>query len=220
MAAPKNRDVTRLAILFTVCGVLLLMVAIGGLILRCRALEKRLDGMLLQSMTSHTESSGKGAKTLIDDTQILLERADRLLEADGRPLEKSWADRRLAPLNWGRTTQLSCLEREDLISVEPDSEEQRIYQQLQPESCVVGGVISGQDDFYFLVVRPITDKNGDIAGAVQAKVSADLLSNQGHDSSLFLSVQRVLTGDDGYIVFGSSPELRGLSLMELLKGDE
>ena len=219
MAAPKNKDVTRLAILFTVCGVLLLTIAIGGLVLRCRTLETRLDEMLLQSMTSHAESSGEGARELIDDTQTVLERADRLLEADGRALEKSWADRVLAPLNWGRTTQLSYLDWEDLTSVEPESEEQRIYQQLQPGSCVVGGVISGQDDFYFLVVRPIIDGSGDIVGAVQAKVSADLLSNQGHDSSLFLSVQRVITGDDGTIVFGSSPELRGLGLMELLKRD-
>ena len=217
MAAPKNKDVTQLAILFTVCGVLLLTIAIGGVILRCRTLEIRMDEMLLQSMTSHAQSSGEGAKELIDDTQILLERADRLLEADGRALAKDWADRVLAPLNWGRTTQLSCLDWEDLISAEPGSEEQRIYQQLQPGSCVVGGVISGQDDFYFLVVRPVTDQSGDIVGAVQAKVSADLLSNQGHDSSLFLSVQRVITGDDGTIVFGSIPESRGLSLMELLR---
>lgn len=219
MAVPKNKDVTRLAILFTVCGVLLLTIAIGGLVLRCRTLETRLDEMLLESMTSHTESSGEGAKELIDDTQVLLERADRLLEADGRTLEKSWADRVLAPLNWGRTTELSYLDWEDLTSVDPASEEQRVYQQLQPGSCVVGGVISGQDDFYFLVVRPLASPSGNIVGAVQAKVSADLLSSQGHDSSLFLSVQRVITGDDGIIVFGNSPKLRGLSLTELVRED-
>ena len=84
MSAPKNKDVTRLAILFTTCGVLLLLIAVGGLVLRCRTLETRLDEMLLQSMTSHTEVSGKEAKRLIDDTQVLLEDAVRLL-GDGVP---------------------------------------------------------------------------------------------------------------------------------------
>ena len=217
MAAPKKKDVTWLAILFTVCGVLLLTVAIGGLVLRCRTLEKRMDEMLLQSMTSHAQSSGEGAKELIDDTQVILERADQLLEAYDRPLEKGWANRVLAPLNWGRTTEISCLDWAELNAAEPGSEEQRIYQQLQPGTSVVGSVVSAEDDLYFLVVRPITDERGNIVGAVQARVSAGLLSNQGHDSSLFLSVQRVLTADDGTIIFGSGPELRGLSLMELLK---
>lgn len=221
MAAPKNKDVTRLAILFTVCGVLLLTIAIGGLVLRCRTLETRLNGMLLQSMTSHTEVSGTEAKRLIDDTQALLEEAARLL-GDGVPPDlpdDSLVNLVLEPLGLGRGLEISFLNWEELDSVEPGSEEQRVYQQLQPGSCVVGSVIPAQDEFYFLVVRPITDQGGKIVGAVQAKASADLLSNQGHDSSLFLSVQRVLAADDGHIVCGSSPELRGLSLTELVRGD-
>ena len=221
MAAPKHKDVTLLAILFTVCGVLLLAIAVGGLVLRCRTLESRLDGMLLQSMTSHTEVSGKEAKRLIDDTQILLEEAVRLL-GDGTPPDlpdDSLVDLVLELLSLGRDQEISFLNRRDLDAAEPGSEEQRVYQQLQPGSCVVGSVISGQDEFYFLVVRSLTSQTGNIVGAVQAKVSADLLSSQGHDSSLFLSVQRALAGDDGTIVCGSSPELQGLSLTDLVRGD-
>ena len=221
MAAPKNKDVTRLAILFTICGVILLTVAVGGLVLRCRTLEKRLDEMLLQSMTSHTEVSGKEAKRLIDDTQVLLEEAVRLLGDGTLPdlPDDSLIDLVLEPLALGRDLDISFLDRKDLDSAELGSEEQRVYQQLQPGSCVVGSVISTQDEFYFLVVRPLTSPAGDIVGAVQARVSADLLSSQGHDSSLFLSVQRALVGDNGNIVCGSSPELRGLSLTELIRED-
>ena len=43
MTTQNKKNITRLALLFTVCGVLLLAVAVGSLILRCRALEQRLD---------------------------------------------------------------------------------------------------------------------------------------------------------------------------------
>lgn len=99
MAAPEKKNMTRLAVLFTLCGVLLLILAVGGLIVRCRTLEHRLDEIFMESMMSHTEESGKDAQQLIDDTQILLEDTVQLLETDGRPLEKQWVDPLLRSVN-------------------------------------------------------------------------------------------------------------------------
>ena len=47
MPAGKKKYSTKLAILVTACGVVLLGVVVGGLILRCRALELRLDEVFL-----------------------------------------------------------------------------------------------------------------------------------------------------------------------------
>ena len=88
MSAQKKKNVTHLAVLFTICGVFLLLIAVGGLVFRCRALELRLEDMFIESMTSHTLESGEKARLLIDDTQVMLEDAVEILTKDGRSLDK------------------------------------------------------------------------------------------------------------------------------------
>lgn len=217
MSAQNKKNITRLAILFTACGVLLLAVAVGGLFLRCRALEKRLDEAFLESLTAHAVDSGKNAGKLIEDTQILLENAAQRLEQDGRPLDKSWAGPILEMMNLGeRRSDISYLDLDDMAAAEPGSEELRVFQQLQDGKNVVGGLISaqGETEFYFLVAQPV-EQEGELAGAVLAEVNAGLLSQQGHDSVLFHSVHRAIAGEDGLVVCGSVPESRGRSLTEL-----
>jgi len=212
MTEQRKKNTGRLTSVLTVCGAILLAVVVGALIVRSRTLELRLDNMLLESIVSHTTESGSDAKQLVDDTRLTLQDAVQMLEQDGRPLDGSWANPLLSTMNLGaRRINLRYLGREDLDAARPGSEEQRVYQQLSEGACVVGGVISGREEFYFLVVQPV-EQGGEIAGAVQAKVSADLLSQQGHDSVLFRSARRVIAGDDGRVVCGDS---QGLSLAEL-----
>lgn len=217
MSALNKKNITRLALLFTVCGILLLAVAVGGLFLRSRALERRLDEAFLESLTAHTEDSGSSARQLIEDTRILLEDAVQLLEQDGRPLDKNWADPMLELVNLGgHRLQVNYLNLEAIAAAEPGSEELRVFQQLQEGKNVVGGVIPTQDEseFYFLVVQPV-EQNGELVGALRAELNAGLLSQQGHDSVLFHSVHRAIAGEDGRVVCGSVPESRGRGLTEL-----
>ena len=93
-----------------------------------------------------------------------------------------------------------------------------MFQQLQKGTSVVGGVVSDQDEFYFLVVRPVMWDN-EVMGAVRAKVNADLLFSQGHDSILFHSIHRIIADDSNRVVCGSAAEHRGLSLAELSRRD-
>ena len=215
----NNQTVTAASV--AVCGVLLLIAAVGSLILYCRTLELRLDNVLQESLISHTVESGEDARQMIDDTQLLLQDAVQLLEEDGRELNRSWADPLIRAVNLGgRRLDIHFLDRTDLSSAEPGSEEQRVFQQLQEGDSVVGGVITPQEDsdFYFLVAQPV-ERDGQLAGAVQAKVSAGMLFQQGHDSALFNSVHRVIAGDDGRILCGSVENSRGLSLAELGRQD-
>ena len=219
MSIQKKKDVTRLAMLFTVCGALLLIFGVGGLIIRCRMLELRLDEMFMESMMSHTIESGEDARQLIDDTKTLLEDSVQMLEGDGRPLEKSWADPLLKSLALGgQQMEIHYLDQDDLELAELGSEEKRVFQQLQKGTSVVGGVVSDQDGFYFLVVRPVMRDN-EVMGAVRAKVNADLLFSQGHDSILFHSIHRIIADDSNRVVCGSATENRGLSLAELSRRD-
>ena len=217
MTTQNKKNITRLALLFTICGVLLLAVAVGSLILRCRALEQRLDAAFLESLTAHTLESGESARELIENTQILLGDAVRLLERDGRPLDAVWADPILEMVNLGGyRLKVNYLNMEAMSTAEPGSEELRVFQQLQEGTNVVGGVIptQGENDFYFLVARAV-EQEGEIVGAVRAEVGAGLLSQQGHDSVLFHSVHRVISGSDGRVVCGSVPISRGRGLTEL-----
>ena len=147
MTTQNKKNITRLALLFTICGVLLLAVAVGSLILRCRALEQRLDAAFLESLTAHTLESGESARELIENTQILLGDAVRLLERDGRPLDAVWADPILEMVNLGGyRLKVNYLNMEAMSTAEPGSEELRVFQQLQEGTNVVGGVIPTQGE--------------------------------------------------------------------------
>lgn len=217
MSTQNKKNITRQAVVITVCGIFLLAVAIGSLILRCRTLELRLDEVFLESMTAHTVESGENARQLIDDTQKLLEDAALLLKRDGRPLDKSWANPLLETATLGSgSLEIRYLDLDDIAAAEIGSEEQRVFQQLQSGTGVVGGVIPHpeQAEFYFLVARPV-EQGGELVGAVRAQVSTGLLFQQGHDSVLFHSVHRVIAGDDGRVVCGSMADSPGRSLIGL-----
>ena len=217
MSGNRRKNMTHLAVLFTVCGALLLIAASGSLIVRCRALELRLDEVFMESLTAHTRMRGEGARQLIDDTEILVEDAVRLLEEDSRPLEKEWANPILGAMNLGgRRIGVSLLSLEDMAGARPGSEEERIFRQVVNGGSVVSGILPARvrEEACFLVVQPVK-REGEIAGAVQARVSAELLSLQGHDSTLFRTVYTVIAGEDGQVVFGSREESTGVSLVEL-----
>ncbi len=219
MSAQKKKHITHLALLMTGCGVFLLIMAVGSLIVRCRTLEMRLDEMLLESLASHTQANGESAQQLIDDTQMLLEDAVLLLEEDGRLPDKSWTDPLLKAVNLGdRKLEIHYLTMEELSDAEPGSEEHRVFRQLQEGESVVSGSVSRGEEFYFLVARAVK-WNGEVAGTVQTKVNAGLLSQQGHDSALFHNINRVIAGENGRVVCGSTPQTMGLSLVELGMND-
>ncbi len=219
MSAQKKKHITQLALLMTGCGVFLLIMAVGSLIVRCRTLEMRLDEMLLESLASHTQANGESAQKLIDDTQMLLEDAVLLLEEDGRLPDKSWTDPLLKAVNLGdRKLEIHYLTMEELSDAEPGSEEHRVFRQLQEGESVVSGSVSVGEEFYFLVARAVK-WNGEVAGTVQTKVNAGLLSQQGHDSVLFHNINRVIAGEDGRVVCGSMPQSKGRSLVELGMSD-
>ena len=213
----KQKNMTRLAVLFTACGVLLLAVAVGGLFLRCRALEQRLDDVFTESLLAHTTMKGKGAWQLIEDTRYQLEDAAGLLEEDGRPLEKEWVDPILAAMSLGdRRSTLRLLAPEEMVGAEPGSEEQKVFRQALEGRAAVSDIICAQawEETCFLVVQPVM-RAGQVAGAVQARVSAGLLPRQGHDSTLFLTVYTVIAGEDGRVTYSSKAETRGLELTDL-----
>ena len=148
MSAQKKKHITHLALLMTGCGVFLLIMAVGSLIVRCRTLEMRLDEMLLESLASHTQANGESAQQLIDDTQMLLEDAVLLLEEDGRLPDKSWTDPLLKAVNLGdRKLEIHYLTMEELSDAEPGSEEHRVFRQLQEGESVVSGSVSRREEF-------------------------------------------------------------------------
>lgn len=215
----KKRNTTRLMILLSVCGALLLTVAVGSLVVRCQTVEARMDELFIESLEAHTRGKGTGAQSLIDDTLILLEDASRLLTADSRPLEKSWIDPVLGAMNLGgRHLEMRYLNLQDMTSAEQGSEETAVFGQVMAGEAAVSQIVSAQEDSYFLVVQPV-ERSGQVAGAVQAKINARLLTQQGHDSTLFRSVYTVIAGENGQVICGNAAETTGLDLMELGMGD-
>ena len=86
----KQKNVARMAVVLTVCGALLLIVAVGSLVLRCRTLEFRLNEMYLESLTAHTGEAGEGAGYLIHYGETALKNIDLLIEEESRAPEKGW----------------------------------------------------------------------------------------------------------------------------------
>ena len=63
----NNQTVTAASV--AVCGVLLLIAAVGSLILYCRTLELRLDNVLQESLISHTVESGERSEEHTSELQ-------------------------------------------------------------------------------------------------------------------------------------------------------
>lgn len=215
MPVRNKKYITRLSILITSCAVILLGVALGGLLLRCRSLELRLNEMFLESLMSHTIESGNRAQRLIDETLVLLEDSIRLLQEKDQPLDKSWANPLLSTVNVGeRRLEIHYLDLNDLESVEPGSADHQIFRQLRTSDSVVGDVFIEDGESYFYVVCPVRE-HGQIVGAVRAKIGTAQLLEQGHNSALFQQVSRVIVGDDGQIIYSNEEENHGSSLAQL-----
>lgn len=217
MVRPIKKNTPRLAVAFTICGAILLIIMLIRLTLRCQAVERELDRMLVESLMVHTMENAAGAKRLISDTQEVLKDAAQIMENDIRELEEDWVAPFLRTMNLGgRQFELSFLDVEELSSLEHDSETQRVFQQLLARNGAVSDIITtpNHTECYFLVAWPVI-RNGEVAGAVQAKLASELLVQQGQQSSFFQTVHSVVTDSGGKVVYGSLPEMEGSLLVEL-----
>ena len=213
----KQKNVARMAVVLTVCGALLLMVAVGSLVLRCRTLEFRLNEMYLESLTAHTGEAGEGAGYLIHYGETALKNIDLLIEEESRAPEKGWVAPVVNTFNLvDDRMDLSYLDRRDMEGRIWGSEGPELVRRVLSGEPVVSGLISdqGHESSYVVVAHPV-EWDGQVVGALQARMRAETLLHQGKHSTFFHSVHSVIAGEDGRVVYGSSPETAGAGLVDL-----
>lgn len=213
----KQKNVARMAVVLTVCGALLLIVAVGSLVLRCRTLEFRLNEMYLESLTAHTGEAGEGAGYLIHYGETALKNIDLLIEEESRAPEKGWVAPVVNTFNLvDDRMDLSYLDRRDMDGRIWGSEGPELVRRILSGEPVVSGLISdqGHESSYVVVAHPV-EWDGQVVGALQARMRAETLLHQGKHSTFFHSVHSVIAGEDGRVVYGSSPETAGAGLVDL-----
>lgn len=213
----KQKNVARMAVVLTVCGALLLIVAVGSLVLRCRTLEFRLNEMYLESLTAHTGEAGEGAGYLIHYGETALKNIDLLIEEESRAPEKGWVAPVVNTFNLvDNRMELSYLDRRDMEGRIWGSEGLELVRRVLSGEPVVSGLISdqGHESSYVVVAHPV-EWDGQVVGALQARMRAETLLHQGKHSTFFHSVHSVIAGEDGRVVYGSSPETAGAGLVDL-----
>ena len=213
----KQKNVARMAVVLTVCGALLLIVAVGSLVLRCRTLEFRLNEMYLESLTAHTGEAGEGAGYLIHYGETALKNIDLLIEEESRAPEKGWVAPVVNTFNLvDDRMDLSYLDRRDMDGRIWGSEGPELVRRVLSGEPVVSGLISdqGHESSYVVVAHPV-EWDGQVVGALQARMRAETLLHQGKHSTFFHSVHSVIAGEDGRVVYGSSPETAGAGLVDL-----
>ena len=213
----KQKNVARMAVVLTVCGALLLIVAVGSLVLRCRTLEFRLNEMYLESLTAHTGEAGEGAGYLIHYGETALKNIDLLIEEESRAPEKGWVAPVVNTFNLvDDRMDLSYLDRRDMEGRIWGSEGPELVRRVLSGEPVVSGLISdqGHESSYVVVAHPV-EWDGQVVGALQARMRAETLLHQGKHSTFFHSVHSVIAGEDGRVVYGSSPETAGAGLVDL-----
>ncbi len=213
----KQKNVARMAVVLTVCGALLLIVAVGSLVLRCRTLEFRLNEMYLESLTAHTGEAGEGAGYLIHYGETALKNIDLLIEEESRAPEKGWVAPVVNTFNLvDDRMDLSYLDRRDMEGWIWGSEGPELVRRVLSGEPVVSGLISdqGHESSYVVVAHPV-EWDGQVVGALQARMRAETLLHQGKHSTFFHSVHSVIAGEDGRVVYGSSPETAGAGLVDL-----
>lgn len=141
----KQKNVARMAVVLTVCGALLLIVAVGSLVLRCRTLEFRLNEMYLESLTAHTGEAGEGAGYLIHYGETALKNIDLLIEEESRAPEKGWVAPVVNTFNLvDNRMELSYLDRRDMEGRIWGSEGPELVRRVLSGEPVVIGLISDQ----------------------------------------------------------------------------
>ena len=217
----KRKSVTWLAVLFTACGALLLVFLLGMLLLRYRSVEMELDRMLMESLSAHTVEAGEGAEYLLNYTETALKNANLLLEEERRAPEKSWVDAVVRSFNLvDDRMDLSYLDRAELTDGLWGSQGPELVQQVLAGEMVTSGLIPDleRETNYVVTLCPV-EWEGQVVGVLQARVDASTLLRQGKHSTFFHNVNSVIAGEDGRVVYGSSPENVGLDLTELGKGN-
>lgn len=215
VAEKRKKTMTRLAILLTVSGAVVLVVAFWMLIMRYKAVETELDRMLTESLTAHTAEAGEGAGYLLHYAETAMKNADLLLKEDLRAPEKSWVDPVVETFNLvDDRMELSYLDQAGLADWEKENPE--LVQQVLAGDTAVSRILPApsREDRYTAVLYPV-EWQGQVVGALLAQVKASTLLQQGTHSTFFHSVHSVIAGADGVVVYGSSPDSEGIDLVEL-----
>ena len=217
MVQKKKRNTAWRAVLFTVCGGVLLLVLLLMLILRYHAMEVELDRMLTESLTAHTTEAGEGAGYLLHYAETALKNAGLLIQEDARSPDKSWVVPMVETFNLvDNRMDLSYLDREDMSASDWGGQDPELLNRVLNGEAVVSGTLGGPriEDTYILAARPVIWEN-ETVGALLAKVEAGTLLHQGTHSTFFHSVNSVVASKDGQVVYGSSPDITGISLVAL-----
>ncbi len=217
MAGKRHQNTKRMAVFLTVCGILLLSMLLVMLIVRYQAMEKELDRMLMESLTAHTEEAGDGAGYLLHYAETVLKNTELLIREESRLPEKSWVAPVVKTFNLvDDRMDLSYLDVPDLETVSWGQEEPELLQRVLSGEALVSGILTAPtyEEYYIIAVRPVRWE-GQTVGALVAKVNVSTLLQQGKHSTFFHNVHSVIAGEDGYVVYGSRPESKGISLVEL-----
>ena len=217
MTGKKHQNSNRMAVILTACGGILLLILMVMLIVRYRAVETELDRMLVESLTAHTEEAGEGAGYLLHYAETVLKNTDLFITGEAKAPEKSWVEPMVHTFNLvDDRMDLRYLDKTDLAAAPWGREDPELLGRVLRGEAVVSGILNdaGQEDCYVVAVRPVR-WNEQTVGALVARVNADTLLRQGKHSTFFHNVHSVIAGEDGRVVYGSSPSTQGLSLTDL-----
>lgn len=217
MTDKKRQNSNRMAVLLTVCGGMLLLVLLVMLIVRYRAVEAELDRMLVESLTAHTEEAGEGAGYLIHYAETVLKNTNLFIAGEAKAPEKSWVAPMVQTFNLvDDRMDLRYLDGSDLVSAPWGREDPELLGRILAGEAVVSDILSDSDQnsCYVLAARPV-EWDGQVAGALVARMNADTLLQQGKHSTFFHNVHSVIAGEDGRVVYGNSLQTQGISLIDL-----
>ncbi len=216
MSKRKHQNSNRMAVILTACGGVLLLILMVMLIVRYRAVEAELDRMLVESLTAHTEEAGEGAGYLLHYAETVLKNTNLFITGEAKAPEKSWVEPMVTTFNLvDDRMDLRYLDEADLASAPWGQADPELMGRVLRGEAVVSGVLTdAEQNGYVVAVRPV-GWDGRTVGALVAQVNADTLLRQGKHSTFFHNVHSVIAGEDGRVVYGSSPSTQGVSLTDL-----
>ena len=221
MTKQSKQTMTWSAVLLTICGAILLILLIGMLFIRYRAVETELDRMLNESLTAHTVEAGDGAGYLIHYAETAMKNANLLLQEEAAVPEKSLAELTVKTFNLvDDRMELSYLDAGELTAAPWGQAEPELLRAVQAGNTGISGLIFQPDEEEYVVVLQPVEWKGQVWGVLQTKISALTLLQQGQHSTFFHSVHSVIAGADGQVVFGGVTGGTGQLLEELSDGND
>lgn len=199
MIGSKMRLSGKPGLLFLLCSLILGMAIVLLFALQKERLDREIDGLVGSNLHVHIHNKAAEINAAITDARHTLEATAEIIQATGLSPKEAWFKHFLGQLNPIRAAySIAYIPMEDMREGEMGD----LAERLARDGTVVTDILYSRAlaGYYFSVATPVWE-NGEMTGALSARMGADSLIRVNPDSVIYKDVRACLVTGDGRFAF-------------------